>query len=195
MDAAGIGVPAGIELINQAVKARQSIQLSDGKYSFRNLSYGMYRLVVTQPGFSQVSELLEIRSEVPVTRQITLSVQALKSEVVVRDPDTLIDPNCTTAAYFIGSVEIKELSHGQPGRGLIDLIATQPGWLLEANGILHPRQSEYDTQFVVNGFPLQENRSPAFAPTVEADGIESVKVYTSGIPPEFGNKLGGVAEL
>ena len=37
----------------------------------------------------------------------------------------------------------------------------EPGWLYEANSVLHPRGSEYDVQFVVNGLPLTENRSPA----------------------------------
>jgi outer membrane cobalamin receptor len=71
----------------------------------------------------------------------------------------------------------------------------QPGWTAEANGILHPRESEYETQFVVNGFPEYDNRSPAFAPTIEADLIESVKVFTGGIPAEFGQKVGGVVEV
>jgi outer membrane receptor for Fe3+-dicitrate len=71
----------------------------------------------------------------------------------------------------------------------------QPGWTLEANGILHPRESEYDTQFVVDGFPVEDNRSPAFARPLEADNVESMKQYTSGIPAEFGDKLGGVVEV
>ena len=55
-----------------------------------------------------------------------------------------------------------------PGRALADLVNTQPGWLLEANGILHPRGSEYQTQYVVDGLPLTDNRSPAFAPELGA---------------------------
>jgi outer membrane cobalamin receptor len=78
---------------------------------------------------------------------------------------------------------------------LIDLALMQPGWLVEANGILHPRESEYDTQYIVNGFPVQDNRSPAFAPAVDADSVDSMKMYTAGIPAEFGQKLGGVIEI
>src|SRR6185312_3431649 len=78
---------------------------------------------------------------------------------------------------------------------LVDLVAMQPGWTFEANGVLHPRESEYDTQFVVNGFPLQDNRSPAFARPVQADDVQEVKAYTSSIPAEFGHKLGGVIEI
>ena len=60
---------------------------------------------------------------------------------------------------------------------------------------LHPRESEYETQYVVNGFPVEDNRSPAFAPSVEADDVQALKIYTSGIPAEFGRKVGGVIEV
>jgi hypothetical protein len=75
------------------------------------------------------------------------------------------------------------------------LIDGQPGWLYEANGVLHPRGSEYAVQFVVDGVPLNENRSPAFAPNFESDDVESMRVFTAGYPAEYGRKLGGVVEL
>ncbi len=45
-----------------------------------------------------------------------------------------------------------------------DLVNSQPGWLYEGNAVLHPRGSEYQTQFVVDGIPLTDNRSPGFGP-------------------------------
>ena len=60
-----------------------------------------------------------------------------------------------------------------PGRSLVDVVNTEPGWLLEANGILHPRGSEYQVQYVLDGMPLTQNRSPAFAPSFDSGDIES----------------------
>ncbi len=76
-----------------------------------------------------------------------------------------------------------------------DLVITQPGWLYEGNAVLHPRGSEYQTQFVVDGIPLVDNRSPSFGPEIEADGLDSMTIYTAGYPAEFGRQLGGVVEL
>ena len=70
-----------------------------------------------------------------------------------------------------------------------------PGWLYEANGILHPRGSEYDVQYVVDGLPVTENRSPAFAPAFDADNVDSMRVLTANYPAEYGRKLGGVVEV
>ena len=195
-DSNGAPVTAAVELVNQATSTSQSVALpSDGRYTFKNLPFGTYQLQVVHPGFALHTELVEIRSRLPVTREVSLTLQTLVTSVEVGASATLIDPERTAAAYYVGADEVKERAIGLPGRGLVDLIAEQPGWTLEANGVLHPRESEYETQYIVNGFPMQENRSPAFAPNVEADNVQSLKVYTSGIPAEFGQKVGGVIEV
>src|SRR5262249_40935633 len=55
--------------------------------------------------------------------------------------------------------------------------------------------SEYQTQYVVDGLPLTDNRSPAFAPEIDADDIHTIGVLTGGYPAEYGRKLGGVIEV
>jgi hypothetical protein len=74
-------------------------------------------------------------------------------------------------------------------------VNSQPGWLYEGNAVLHPRGSEYQTQFVVDGIPLTDNRSPSFGPEIEADDVQSMSIYTAGIPAEYGRKMGGVVEV
>ena len=60
---------------------------------------------------------------------------------------------------------------------------------------VHPRGSEYQTQFVVDGIPLTDNRSPSFGPAIDADDVQSLSIYTAGIPAEYGRKMGGVIEV
>src|SRR5665213_1296858 len=195
-DQAGAPVPAVAELVNQSTHTRETVDLPpEGRYSFRNLPFGPYRLSVTRAGFSPNSALIEIRSAIPLQHSVTLAVEGISTVVEVKESETLIDPARTSSAYYVGAQEIKERETGLPGRGLADLVVMQPGWTFEANGILHPRESEYETQYIVNGFPVQDNRSPAFAPSVDADDVQSLKVYTSGIPAEFGQKVGGVIEV
>lgn len=195
-DAAGDTLPAHVTLVNQAAETRQSVDLpADGRYVFRALPLGSYRLSVECAGFAPFDAALEIRSAIPLAREITLSVKPVETAVNVTDSATLIDARATNAAYHVGQSELKQRLAGTPGRGLIDLIAMQPGWTLEANGILHPRESEYEVQYVVDGFPVYDNRSPAFAASVDTDDAESLKVYAGGIPAEFGQKLGGVVEV
>jgi hypothetical protein len=97
--------------------------------------------------------------------------------------------------YTIGAQTMAEQLPSQPGRGVLDAVDAQPGWVYEANGVLHPRGSEYDVQFVVDGLPVTENRSPAFAAPMESSDVESMRVMTAGFPAEYGRKLGGVVEV
>jgi outer membrane receptor for Fe3+-dicitrate len=108
---------------------------------------------------------------------------------------TLVDPTLTGTVYSFGQQAIREELSPQPGRALLDVVASQPGWLFEANGVLHPRGSEYDVQFVVDGQPLTQNRSPAFAPDMDSDQVESMRVLTASYPAEYGRKLGGIVEV
>ena len=95
----------------------------------------------------------------------------------------------------MGSQMIQDRLTALPGRSIQDLVNSEPGWLYEGNAVLHPRGSEYQTQFVVDGIPLTDNRSPSFGPEIEANDIESLAIYTGGIPAEFGRKMGGVVEV
>jgi len=195
-DAAGTPMSARAELVSQSTHTEQGVDVpSDGRYVFKNLPFGLYRLLVSRGGFRSSSELIEIRSELPRQHKVSLGIQPVETELKVTESDTLIDPDRTGGAYFVGARQVREREGGQPGRDMINLVAQQPGWVLEANGVLHPRGSEYSTQYIVNGFPVQDNRSPAFAPSMEVDDVQSLKAYTGGIPAEFGRKIGGGVEV
>jgi hypothetical protein len=70
---------------------------------------------------------------------------------------TLLDPYRSSAATFLGGEQLRDRVVLAPGRSIIDLVNQQPGWLLEANGVLHARGSEYQIQCVVDGIPLRDN--------------------------------------
>ena len=166
-----------------------------GRWRGRHLPFGPYLLEVTGSGFAGVSEQIEIRSEIPVVREITLSLERVETVIEVLDSSPLLDPRQTGTVFQIERDQLREEPFSTPGRGTSGLVNSLPGWLLEANSVLHPRGSEYDTQYVVDGIPLTDNRSPAVAPSTDTDELEAVHVFTANIPAEYGRKLGGVIEL
>ena len=82
-----------------------------------------------------------------------------------------------------------------PGRSLGELVNQEPGWAFEANGVLHPRGEEYQTQYVIDGMPLTEYRSASFVPDFDANSVQEMSVYTAGFPAEYGRRMGGVVEV
>ena len=192
-DPQGAGLAATVELVSQANQVHRTFAAeSDGRCVVQDLPFGIYRLSLSAEGFARWADLIEIQSEVPVRLSVTLGVAAVTTQVQVRDLATLVDPYRTGTLYPIGKQTISENLVGQPGRELSNLVDELPGWLYEANGVLHPRGSEYDVQYVVDGLPLTENRSPAFAPSFDADNVDSMRVLTANYPAEYGRKLGGI---
>jgi outer membrane cobalamin receptor len=195
-DPSGLGVKSVVALVSQANHYRQKLYTDDDGYLIaKRLSFGIYRVEVQREGFANFTKLVEVRSVVPLEFRVTLSVAPLNTSVRVNENETLIDPHRTGAANHIGEETLDHRVISPPGRSVIELVNSQPGWLVEANGVLHPRGSEYQTQFVVDGIPLTDNRSPAFAPELDADDVSSMTILTANFPAEYGRKLGGVVEV
>ncbi len=195
-DPAGLGVASSIELISEVNQFSDSYS-TDGKGNLQvdRVPFGVYQIRVRRKGFATFSGSLEIRSAIPVTRDIRLSVAVATTSVAVSSRPTLIDPYRVGEIYRIGSQAIENGEASIPGRSVVDLVDTQPGWLYEGNAVLHPRGSEYQVQFVVDGIPLTDNRSPSFGLEIEADDVQSLSIYTANFPAEYGRKMGGVVEV
>ena len=195
-DPSGLGVKAAVELVSEANDYQNSLSTDEaGTLIAKRLPFGVYRIQIQQPGFAEVSTPVQIRSAVPTHYSIKLTLASVTTSIVVQDSDTLIDPYRANSANEIGDETIQTRTTSLPGRSLQDLVNSEPGWLYEGNAVLHPRGSEYQTQFVVDGIPLADNRSPSFGPEIEADDVDSMNIYTAGIPAEFGRKMGGVIEV
>jgi outer membrane cobalamin receptor len=195
-DGSGLALESHVEVVSAANQFRELLETDpQGILIAKRLPFGTYRLAVTRDGFALFSGLVEIRSALPTDYRVTLGLAPLQTQVTVTAEDTLLDPRQTTSVHRIGADTLQQRMNALPGRSLPDLVNTQPGWLLEANGILHPRGSEYQTQYVIDGLPLTDNRSPAFAPEIDADDVHAISILTGGYPAEYGRKLGGVIEV
>ena len=195
-DPARLAVETKVEIASEANQYQKALTTDEqGNVIAKRLPYGLYRITIEQPGFVGVSQTVEIRSAIPTELSIQLKLLSVAQSIKVSAANTLVDPDQAGAVSQIGSSTIQNRIGSIPGRSLQDLVNSQPGWLYEGNAVLHPRGSEYQTQFVVDGVPLTDNRSPSFGPELEADDVQSMSVYTAGIPAEYGRKMGGVIEV
>jgi hypothetical protein len=195
-DPSGHGVKTAVHIVSEANQYRTTLETGEqGNLDVQRLPYGIYQLQIEQPGFATVSEPVVIASSLPTDYKIELKLPTVNESVTVIGVNTLIDPDQAGSVSQIGSGFIQDRLSSVPGRDLQDLVNSQPGWLYEGNAVLHPRGSEYQTQFVVDGIPLTDNRSPSFGPAIEADDVQSISIYTAGIPAEYGRKMGGVVEV
>ena len=195
-DPTGLAVKTTVQITSEANQYRNSLATNDGgTLRVQRLSYGIYQLTIEQPGFAAVVESVDIHSSIPIDYSIRLKVEAPTESVTVPAQGTLLDPDRAGSVNEIGSEMIQRRITSVPGRSIQDLVNTQPGWLYEGNAVLHPRGSEYQTQFVVDGIPLTDNRSPSFGPEIGANDVDSMTIFTAGFPAEYGRKMGGVVEV
>ena len=195
-DSSGLPVQCPVTLTSEANEVSQQLETAtDGRSIAKRLPFGRYRIAISQPGFASYEALVDINSALPKEYPVTLTPAPLQAQVTVRAEDTLLDTHQSSAVNRVGAETLQQRITTLPGRALADVVNTEPGWLLEANGILHPRGSEYQVQYVVDGLPITDNRSPSFAPELDADAIHSMSILTGGYPAEYGRKLGGVIEV
>ena len=195
-DPAGGPVKTSVQIESEANHYSNALTTSsDGRLVALHLPYGQYRVEIGQPGFEYVSKAVQIQSSIPVRYTVQLKLASVQQSVVVSASDTLLNTSQSGTVDQIGSADIQERLGSIPGRSIQDLVNSQPGWLYEGNAVLHPRGSEYQTQFVIDGIPLTDDRSPSFGPQIEADDIQSMSIYTAGFPAEYGRKMGGVVEI
>ncbi len=195
-DPTGAPLKCSLTIVSTANEYRSVLSTNElGLAAVRHLPYGIYQVDVRQNGFSPVFQAVDIRSSLPTHSTLQLQLSAVHETVEVKASETLVDPDVAGSVNQIGSGLIRDRLGSIPGRDLQDLVNSQPGWLYEGNAVLHPRGSEYQTQFVVDGIPLTDNRSPSFGPEIEADDVQSMSIYTAGFPAEYGRKMGGIIEV
>ncbi len=195
-DSSGRAVAARIDLVGRNPEFAAAAQANaQGEATLHRIPPGVYRLRVSRPGFQDYAGRVAIRSAAPRTIEVELSIAPVRAEVTVESSAPLLDALQPSQTMRVGGASLERTLGAGLGRSTIDAVTTLPGWLLEANAVLHPRGSEYDTQYVIDGMPLYDNRSIAFAPAFENSEFAAVSVLTAGIPAEYGRRLGGVIAL
>ena len=195
-DPGGLAVKAAVRIVSEGNQYSNALATdAHGRLVAQHLPYGLYRVEIHEAGFAPTSQSFAIRSSIPTRATIQLKISSVEQSVMVSTDDTLLDTDQAGSVAQIGSLDIQNRLGSVPGRSIQDLVNSQPGWLYEGNAVLHPRGAEYQTQFVIDGIPLTDDRSPSFGPEIEADDVQSMSIYTAGIPAEYGRKMGGVIEI
>jgi len=195
-DPSGLPLPAKVELSSPANQYDRSFGTGNsGQVTAKRLPFGRYTLSVSSAGFAPSSQMIDVHTALPLQIAVSLAIGPVRSSVSVTSDASLVNPENVSSAERIGTATLQDSLTAQPGRSIGELVNQEPGWLFEANGILHPRGEEYETQYVVDGLPLTDNRSVAFVPDFDSNDVQEMTVYTAGFPAEYGRKMGGVIEV
>jgi hypothetical protein len=168
---------------------------AQGVFKLVNLPFHVYTLRAEAQGFQAAEKVIDLESVVPVNLEFTLTVATTAETVTVTADSSLIEPDRTSSDTDINQTIIQRQAGAAPSRGIESIVASVPGFAPDDNGRLHPRGSESQVQYVVDGVPITDNLSAIFSTSLDARTLRTVEVMTGGIPAEFGDKLAGVVNV
>lgn len=187
------GVLVAIENAVTGLK-RETLSSAGGEARFSNLPFQTYDLILLHDGFAVERRPVNLRSNVPVELEIQLRVADQVVQIdVTGSTETLIDPESTGTRTEINAASFEKIPNSPAARGLEGVLLSMPGFAANANGAIHPRGAHNQMTFVVDGMPISDQLTGAFANAVDPSIVESLDLYTGNIPAEFGNKVSGVA--
>ena len=162
---------------------------ADGSFRIANIPLNHYHLTVTVPGFKNFTQDVNVRSTVPISLTIGLTLGS---------PTT----NITVTENAADLLEITPTSHTDVDRQLFDklplesasssvsslIILASPGIAADSNGLFHGLGDHAENSFSVDGQPITDQVSKVFSNQIPEDSVQSMEVIAGAPPAEYGGK-------
>ena len=176
---------------------RRTATESDGSFQVLNIPFQTYELQVRYSGFATHTQAVHLRSNLPVLIpvQLSLATQREAIEVSLVERMTLIDTEATGTRTELNRRAIEEMPVQAGARGLEGILLTLPGFAANANGAVHPRGAHNQMTYVIDGMPISDQFTGSFATSIDPSMVQSLELYTGDIPPDYGSKISGVANI
>ena len=169
---------------------RTSTTDSDGTFRFIDVPPNSYELTISANGFNTINQALSVRTSVPISLRIPLTVGGASAVVTVNlvGGDVLLE-NVPSTHTDVDQTLMSKLPVRDPGSGLSDVVTlTAPGVAADSNGFYHPLGDHAQSQIALDNQPITDQQSKAFSTQLPVNAIQSMEVLTGAVPAEYGDK-------
>jgi len=143
--------------------ARSTTTDTSGRFSFTNVPFNPYHLTVTATGFSSYFQDVEVRSNVPLTVPVTLSVGTFNMSVTVEASAEDLLENTPTFHTDVDRALFDKLPLESQSSSVSSLVTlATPGIAADSNGLFHGIGDHAENSFVVDGQPITDQQSRSF---------------------------------
>src|SRR5690242_5962447 len=197
-DPTGALVPNAQVTVSQPVTGYHQTTQTDAQGVFKlvNVPFNTYKVRVEAVGFQPTEQSVDLETTVPLNLDMSLSLEETSATVTVTTGNAaMLEPDRTSSDTDINQTILERPLGAAPSRAIESIVASTPGFVTDDNGRMHPRGSESQVQYVVDGVPVTDNMSAIFSTSLDARTLRTVEVLTGGIPAEFGDKLAGVINV
>jgi outer membrane cobalamin receptor len=130
-----------------------------------------------------------------IDAQLQLAGQVTSVIVSESVEGQLVDPAATGTRTELNRSTMERMPIAPSNRGLEAMLLSFPGFAANANGAIHPRGAHNQMTYVVDGMPIGDQLTGAFANAVDPAVVQTLELYTGNVPAEFGGKVSGVAVI
>lgn len=197
-DGTGAVIPgASVRVENPVTRFRAEIRTGrDGAFEIRNIPFHTYSVTIASEGFEPHEETVSLRSNVPYEMIVRLAPAGVRESITVAAAgELLVDPEETGTHVQMNQGDIEKLALQAGNKGLESIIVSMPGFAQNANGAIHPRGAHNQMTFVIDGMPVSDQLTGAFANAVDPNIVQTVELFTGNVPAEYGNKVSAVANI
>lgn len=197
-DPTGTPVAGATVLIeNTVTRYRAEVMTnSDGGFAITNIPFHSYNVTVSQAGFAAYTTQVSLRSNIRQTLPVKLELAGVNETVTVTERVAiLVDPEETGTHLQMNESDIEKLPLQVGNRGLESVLVSFPGFSQNANGAIHPRGAHNQMTFVIDGMPITDQLTGAFANAVDPNIVQTVELFTGNIPAEYGAKVSAVTSI
>ncbi|HYV12521.1 MAG TPA: TonB-dependent receptor, partial [Pyrinomonadaceae bacterium] len=197
-DPGGALVPNTTIIVTQPVTGYRQTTQTDAQGSFKlvNLPFNTYKVRAEANGFQPAEQSIDLESTIPLVLELAVTLAETTANVTITaGGEAMLEPDRTSSDTDINQTILERPLGAAPSRAIESIVASTPGFVTDDNGRMHPRGSESQVQYVVDGVPVTDNMSAIFSTSLDARTLRTVEVLTGGIPAEFGDKLAGVINV
>jgi len=167
---------------------------SSGAFSFPNVPFNPYHLSVTATGFGPYAQDVDVRSSVPLSVKINLTIAGSSSTVTVEGGGDLLE-NEPTFHTDVDRALFEKLPLESGSSSLSSLVTlSTPGIAADSNGLFHGLGDHAENSFSVDGQPITDQQSKVFSNQLPVDAVQSLEVISGAPPAEFGGKTSVVIQ-
>src|SRR5437016_3449633 len=181
---------ASVTIANSITGYKRSASTdSDGAFHFADVPPNNYQLTVSGTGFAPAMQTLTVRTSVPISLKIALTVGSATETVTVTSNAADIIENVPTTHTDVDQTLITRLPVRSPASGLSDVVTlAAPGVVADSNGFFHPLGDHAQTSYSVDNQPSSDQQSKTFSTQLPPNAVQSLEVITGATPAEYGDK-------
>src|ERR1700751_4655551 len=196
-DPSGAVVAGAAVTIHNPVSGYDRSTTSDrtGSFTFSNIPLNPYHLSIAAAGFGTYAQDVDVRSSVPVSVNVPLTVAGSSSTVTVEGGGDLIE-NDSTFHTDVDRALFDKLPLESQSSSVSSLVTlSTPGVAADSNGLFHGMGDHAENSFSVDGQPITDQQSKVFSNQIPLDSVQSMEVISGAPPAEYGEKASVVINV